>query len=181
MKFIYKIILCSLILSFNSCVKDLDFDQAEDLELEPAVAASLLNFNIDQSEYDLFDVIDGTSVNQSIVDEILLPDFRTPLLEEDLERVVFQFEVNNTFEGEFTIELTFLDENDVVTYIMEPIIIPANIEGYTEEREVVILSYPAIFNSRRVTGTLNFNGIISTVNEGNLVFKSAGIFYFSIN
>jgi len=181
MKFFYKIILCCFFICCSACVKDLDFSQAEDIEIEPVIATSLLNFTIDQEDYDVFDVEDGVSVNQSIIDETLLPSFESSLIKEDLDKIVLQFEAANTFEGDITLDIAFLDDNNNVTYQSSSILIPANDEAFYYEEEVVVLNNPNIFNSKRVLGTLTYEGLIDGVTgNASLDFKSAGIFYFSI-
>lgn len=179
--FFCKILLLSI--CFNACVKDIDLDQAEDIELSPEIAVSLLNFDFsvdDLDNYDTsmdFDVV----VDEEIMGEVLFSRFDDSLFQEDLDRIVIKFEGSNTFNETFVVTLTFFDENDTITHELAPITIPANSVGPYPEREIVILNSPNILNSTKIEGSSAFQGTVNPSEERNLTINTAGTFHFTIN
>jgi len=116
-----------LSLLFLSCSSDLDFDQANDLELKPIVVANLASFDILANQF----VIGG--VEQPVVGDVMNfklfndPDFTNNISQTDLF-----FEFNNTINRGYQINLYFLDANDSQLYT-----IPVTVPAYTGVPNVV--------------------------------------------
>ena len=184
MKLLFKITILSVLFLLSSCVKDIDFNQANDLELTPAVAVSLVKFNLDQNNF-----IDDTTNSEIIipiedVTEFTALDNKTA--QENLVRILFQFEAINTFERDFTIDFTFLDENDVVTHTIPRLVITSNDQDFSQDEEITIINNPAFLNSRKIHVRLTLlpssNGSTIDPNTAKVfTFKSSGIFYFRID
>lgn len=110
-----------LSLLFLSCSSDLDFDQANDLELKPILVANLASFDIQANQF----VIGG--VEQPVVGDVMNfklfndPDFTNNISQTDLF-----FEFNNTINRAYQINLYFLDANDSRLYTI-PVTVPAYI------------------------------------------------------
>lgn len=188
MSFFYKLVLLILFIGFSSCVKDLDFDQAEDLVLEPAFEFSLLNFELDIEDFLAPDIIidQDVMIESKELEELqLLPDFfNDAFIEEDLERIVFKFIVTNTSDQEFMLALNFLDENGDITYMIEPLIIPGNIEDDVLEREIILGNNPSFFSSVNSRAIVIYEGGVLNpfeLNQETLTFNSSGEFFFNIN
>lgn len=116
-----------LSLLFFSCSSDLDFDQANDLELKPVVVANLASFDIPANQF----VIGG--VEQPFVGDVMnFKVINDPDFTNNLSRTDLYFEFDNTINRAFTINLYFLDANDAILYNI-PIAIPA----YTGSPNVV--------------------------------------------
>jgi len=181
MKILYKIIIFSVILGFTSCLEDLDFDQAENLVLEPTLAIDLLDFNVNQTDLLGLSILSG-GTDIDIQDDTLLPDFENSLIQEDLEEVLLQFRANNTFDQEFTVQFTFFDENGDMAYAVEPIIIPANEENFIYEESIVILNNQRFLTSEIGSIELSFDAtMIDSAVNANLIFNSAAVLYTRID
>lgn len=178
MKGFYKTMLLTFVLFISSCVKDLDFNQVNDLELEPSIVTSLVNFELDQDDLSGL----GITFFPTIMEETLLPDFNNSLVQEDLRNITLQFEISNTFDDDFTINVVFLDPNDNITYSLTPMVIVGNDEAFTYEEEIEISTNPDFLNSNKISITISYSGtVIDTTMPNSLEFKSAGIFNFSID
>lgn len=180
MKNLYKIILFTVILGFTSCLEDLDFDQAEDLEIEPTIAIDLLDFNVDQN--DLLDLNVLNNIGVPISDQTSLPDLQNSFFQEDVEEVELQFRANNEFDEDFTVEFTFWDENGNPSYIAEPILIPANEANFIHQESIVILNNPLFLTSESASIEFTFEGTnIDNTVDASLSFSSAAVLYTSID
>ena len=116
-----------LSLLFLSCSSDLDFDQANDLELKPVVVANLASFDILANQF----VIGG--VEQPLVGDVMnFKVFNEDDFIDNISRTDLFFEFDNTINRAFTISLYFLDANDAILYNI-PIASPA----YTGSPNVV--------------------------------------------
>jgi len=183
MKISYKILFLIFSICFSACVKDLDFDQAEDIELEPAIAISLLNFDFGVSDINsLFNLIDlSIPIVGEVTDEIVFSSFEDDFFQEDLDRIVPVIEGSNGFDVDFAIVLAFLDEFGNEMYSTEEVIIPANSVGPYFAEEVVILNNPDILNSTKVVGTLILQGVVNPSEGDRVVVNTGAIFHFSTN
>lgn len=152
-----------------SCVKDVDFDQAGDISLQPEIQADLLIFEIDQRDF-----IDPDTNRQrlTIRDTVRLEFLDDDYVQKDLEKVAFSFKFRNTFPQIFSNRILFLSENNrlqhevifdtapgsagrpEVSEILE-IIEPANIHVIKRSIKMVV-EITAITNRAPFTGTLNF-------------------------
>lgn len=153
----------------SSCVKDIDFDQAGDISLQPKIQADLLIFEIDEKDF-----IDPDTNRQrlTISDTVRLEFLDDDYVQKDLEMVEFSFKYRNTFPQAFANRILFLSENNqlqhevifettpgnagrpIVTEIVETIE-PAKIHVIKRSIKMVV-EIRAITNSAPFTGTLNF-------------------------
>src|SRR5690606_23363550 len=108
-----KILPLALILllasGISSCVKDIDFDQAGDISLQPEIQADLLIFEIDQRDF-----IDPETNRQrlTIRDTVRLEFLDDDYVQKDLEKVEFSFKYRNTFPQTFSNRILFLSETN---------------------------------------------------------------------
>ena len=158
---------------FTSCIGDVDLDQVNDFEATPAFKVSLINFEFDEEELDAINVDEGHIPEDRINFDI--PSNR------QLERVVFEFEAENTFDDDFLILLTLLD-NGVPTYTFDTITVTANSSEVDDipTQEIDLILNPQVFNSNEISGELIYNGTITVAEPNILSFKSAGTFYIGI-
>lgn len=94
-----------------SCSSDLDFDQVNDLKLEPIIVANLASFDIPANQ-----LVTG-GIEQTVTSDLL--DFnvlRDAYFKKSLVRTDLFFEFNNTINRAFVINLIFLDANDTPIY-----------------------------------------------------------------
>ncbi|EIA08161.1 hypothetical protein [Flavobacterium frigoris] len=103
-------ILILALFSF-SCSSDLDFNQANDLKLEPVFITNLSYFDIPANDF----VDNGTEQNISF-DAQDFDVFRDSFLRENLRRADFSFEITNTINRAYSFDLNLIDQNDAVIY-----------------------------------------------------------------
>ncbi|MDY0780089.1 hypothetical protein [Tenacibaculum sp. IB213877] len=178
MKTFLKLLLLFLTIS---CVKDLDFNQAEDLELYPEVAVSLVKFDLTESELSPA----GSGVYQ-LSQEVDFTAFDNSTAQEDLTRVDLDFEISNEFNRDFTLEFTFLDDNDVATYMPIVLNVDANQTDYAYQEQIIISNNPNFLNSQKIQITVTIlastdGSTIDPTIPKTFTFKSGGTFHFTID
>lgn len=98
-----------LVIGLSSCVKDIDFDQAGDITMQPEINASILIFEIDQRDF----VDPETKIERLIIRDTVRLDFLDDdYIQKDLEKVEFSFKYKNTFPQAFSNRILFLSENN---------------------------------------------------------------------
>ena len=118
-----------LILSafFLSCSSDLDFNQAKDVKSEPVVVLNLATFDVPANEF----VVNGAE--QNVAGDILNFDvFRDTYFNDSLRRNDFYFEIDNTINRAYRINLYLLDANNSPLYT-----IPFDVPAYSGVRNLV--------------------------------------------
>lgn len=111
-------ILLLTLFSF-SCSSDLDFNQANDLKLEPVFISNLAYFDIPAHEF----VTNG--VEQSIIaDSPTVDVFNDTFFKNHLTRADLFFEINNTISRGYTLDIVLLDKNNQPLYSIN-FIVPA--------------------------------------------------------
>lgn len=95
-----------LLFSF-SCASDLDYDQANDLKLEPVFIANLAYFDVPANEF----VTNGAE--QSVIFDTPTVDvFNDDFFRDNLKKVEFFLEMENTINRAYSVDLVFLDNNN---------------------------------------------------------------------
>ena len=110
---VFNRILGMLILALFSfsCVSDLDFNQVSDLKLEPVFVSNLAYFDVLANQF----VTNG--VEQIItVDTPTLDVFKDSFFKDNLVRADLFFEINNTINRAYTLDLIYLDKNNQSLY-----------------------------------------------------------------
>lgn len=182
MKIIIKIVFLGFVLFLGACVKDLDFNQAKQLELKPTVSVSLVKFKITQNT-----LVVNNIEKISLTDKSKFNYLDNDTARKNLRKVTIKLEINNPFDREFELDMLFYDETGkTVTYTIPTLKVPANKADFSHLQEIPISSNSMFLNSRFIQTTVRLlpstTGEIIDVNEvKTLVFKSAGILYFSIN
>lgn len=107
-KFLAIVLL--VLLSF-SCSSNLDFNQVNDFKLEPVFIANLSAFEIPANQF----VVNGMEQNITF-DAKEFDIFRDSFFRKNLTRTDFFFEIDNTINRSYTIDVLLLDENDQPLY-----------------------------------------------------------------
>lgn len=94
-----------------SCSSDLDFNQANDLRLEPVIVANLTYFDIAARQF----VENGVEKNL-LFDAQDFDVFRDSFLRKNLKRTDFSFEITNTINRAYSFDINLIDQNDAVIY-----------------------------------------------------------------
>lgn len=93
-----------------SCVSDLDFDQAENIVVEPVALVSLLHFKVEGIDF-------PGSVGVELFEDVSeVHFFDTDFAEENVVEIIINFDLENTFNRNFTINYNFIDDNDVIIH-----------------------------------------------------------------
>ena len=180
MKFTAKPLVLLFIAAFlSSCVDNLDFDQVN-LDIDPIVNSPLVYLDVDQNDF--FDDTTNAEIS-AIADVSDLTIFQSSVVRENLTRVVFNFEIENGFNRGFTINVVFLDDNDNVTYTVNPdLLIGPGVSDYSATRTISLASSPQLLNSSKVRINLTISNSSTPIDPDIpqfLSFKSAGIYYLS--
>jgi hypothetical protein len=170
------------ILIFSSCVKQLDFSQIEDFSAKPIFESSLVHLTADQ--IDFFDLVNSVEIPQTLY----LTDFtilNSKFVRDNLIRAEFNIEFNNYFDRQFTVNVIFLDQNDIETHTFNPIIIGNKNQIFSQKEIINISGNTAFLSSTKVWVSVELlpssNGSVLDPNiEQKLEFKSSGIFYLEI-
>lgn len=171
-------ILVLIFLSF-SCSSDLDFDQIDDLKLEPVAVANLTYFNIPANDF----VDNGSELNIAFDAQDFNP-FRNSLMRDDLMKTEFNFEITNTINRAYKIDLELIDaQNNTIETLS------FNVQAYSGGTNV--LNFKEVFENQRLANlkrTAKIGFVITMaagppLNEnslGNLKLRSDATLYFVI-
>jgi hypothetical protein len=108
---------------FLSCSSDLDFDQVNDLKLKPVGVGNLATFEVKASQ-----LLFGSIEISTLADKMNFQVFNDVTINKFLIRTDLFFEINNTINRDFKIDLYLLDENNVQLYAI-PFVVPAYVPG----------------------------------------------------
>ena len=176
---------CLLIFIITSCVKDVDFEQAENLMLTPVVTSSVVYMDVEASRFSLngmeLEEVSDTIANIEIFSEEFVID--------NLVKAELVFEATNTINRTFGLQVEFLDDADVLldtfSFNAQPSVnnneVVTNVtEVYENER------LEALKQTTKMVITLTLLPSMdgSELNEdsaGRIILKSKGIFYLNVN
>jgi hypothetical protein len=168
--------LCLLV---SACVKDTDFDQADDIVLTPVVELDLIYFNIDAGEfYDEINEIPILTVSDTT--EIRFLDDTE--IQESLRRADFLFKFTNSIPRNFQVDFQFLSEQNDTTYATQTTVV----EGTIASPEVTI--FEEIIEGDDILQLTMANRVVVSVTipdsdpdlEGNLNLQSKTTYYLEI-
>jgi hypothetical protein len=175
-----KLLGIFIILLFSaSCSSDLDFNQANDLKLEPVVVANMASFDIKANQF----IIGG--VEQPLVGDVVnFEVFNDPDFSNNIRRTDFFFEFTNTINRAFIINLYLLDDTNVRLYT-----IPFNVAA--SSGSPIVVTKTEIFENTRLDILKNTTKIafaiallpgppLTSTSSGNLKLRSGGTLYFEV-
>lgn len=178
--FLKYAILGIVILSVFSCSSDLDFNQGNDLALEPVIVANLATFDIPAQQF-----LSGGIEKPQLVDMPNFDLFKDSFFKNNLLKVEFFFEINNTINRDYVIDLVLLDANDSA---LDNISIP--VSGYTGVSNLVkkTVTYSSanlsiLTSIRKMSFTITMlspGPILSESSLGSIKLRSTTTGYFSI-
>lgn len=108
-------LLLGLCLAFfwTSCVKDTDFNQAEDIATRPVVETNLVFFNLEGAEF--YDTA-GNIPRETLTDTTEIRFLDDEGFQESVLRAEFLFRFNNTIPRDFVVDFEFVSEQGELTY-----------------------------------------------------------------
>lgn len=168
------IIILSMLLA--SCSSELDFDQVNDLKVEPVVVANLASFDVAANEF-----VSG-GIEQPIPPDLLNFNlFRSTYFKKSLVRADLFFEFDNTVNRAYTINLAFLDASNTPVYSI-PFDVPANTTGF-KRKEIFENTKLDVFKTatKFVFVVTMLPGPALTENSlGSLKFRSSATVYLKL-
>jgi len=102
-----------------SCIKDTNFDEAQNVTLTPVVELDLIYFNVEAGEF--FDSINDASI-LTLRDTTEIRFLDDTEFQESLIRAEFQFNFTNSIPREFMVDFQFLSEENEVTFVTGTIV-----------------------------------------------------------
>ncbi|MFV8323023.1 hypothetical protein [Flavobacterium sp. LB3P21] len=168
-----------LILFSSSCASDLDYNQVNDIKLEPVIISNLAYFNIQANQF-----VTGGVEQNVIFDAPTVDVFSEKFFTEKLNRVDLFFEINNTINRSYRMDLVFLDRNNQPVHSSN-FSVPAysgteNIVTKTEMFQNATLDL--LKRTTKITFTITmFTGPpLSESSVGNLKLRSGVTAYFIV-
>lgn len=182
MKFLKILLLVFITFFAVSCVKDVDFDQANDITLTPSYIVSLVNFKIPQTN--LIDRVTGNEV-LTITDESDIKILRTEEAQKYLEKLLLKVEIANTFNRDFIMTFNFLDDNDIATYKPIQLSVSAQDLAFKHEEEILVVSNSSFLKTTKVKATLQLQpsadgSVIDTRKDDTFTLKSAATVFLRV-
>ncbi len=179
-----SLVLC-IILCFNACIKDVDFDQADDLAISPALEVSVIHFEEPARTF-----LDSDGVELVMVqDSVNIAIFRDQFLIDNLVKADFSFETTNTINRSYEAQIDFYNDLYELQHSFNFVV------GASVNNQDIVVEYVEVFEGQDLdalkattnlvlTLTLQPSSDASTLDEdslGQLELKSKASFYFEIN
>ncbi|MBF4491965.1 hypothetical protein IRZ83_04860 [Flavobacterium sp. JLP] len=165
---------------FFSCSSDLDFDQVNDLKLEPVFVANLAYFNVPANQF-----YDNGAEQQIAFDVQDFDAFKKKFFRDNLVKAEMDFEIENTISRAFTLNLLLLNDNDEILQTLT-----FEVPAYSGSSNVI--KYPTeVFENQRLallkqTTKVGFfvrmasGPPINANSSGNLKLRSSATVYMEI-
>lgn len=174
-----------LLLTCIACVKDVDFDQAEDLTLTPIVAASVVYTDVPASRFSE-NGVEIQVVRDSIANIEL---FTEQFVIDNLVRTDLVFEATNSISREFEVDVEFLDDTDTLldsfTFnafpsILTNDVVTETVEIYENERLEALKQTTKMVLTLRLLPS-NDGSSLNENSTGRIILKSKGLFYLNVS
>ncbi len=175
-----------MLLITTSCVKDVDFEQAENFSLNPVLETSVIYFNEPASTFFVNNAGDEVAEAQ---DATVIDVFDDDFVIDNLVKAVFTFKITNSIERAFQTRIDFLNPEEEVQHTFT-----VNTVASINNQDV-ITDYIEVFEgddlvNLKATNKIVFTAILfpstdgSVINEntiGRIELKSKATFYLNIN
>jgi hypothetical protein len=172
---IFGILMCFL--AFCSCSSDLDFDQVNDVKLKPVLVANLANFDVKSSQF----IINGSEQElPGVASDFNL--FRSSYFRDSLKKAELFFEINNTINRAYEIDLIMLNQNDLVVHII-PLDVSAYTTGTTNIKTKTEVFENAMLEVLKSTTKIEFKIKMQSgpaINGGSLKLRSGATVYLEL-
>ncbi|WP_152538567.1 hypothetical protein [Aquimarina macrocephali] len=181
------VLLCGIciLMPLISCVKDIDFDQAEDVVLTPVYEVDFVYSRFDTNQFIDSNINPAIVVPEVIVNDTLSYDLLgTDFVVDNLGRVELTFEFRNTIERDFDFDFGFLNDSDQrIGPLYSMTANSGNGEGADPiiTTEVIILDTAEINvlrDATRLISSMRVQNINSSL-RGILELRSKGTYFFN--
>jgi len=179
-KLLPMLLAMGIVLATISCVKDTDFEQAEDVTIRPVVETNLVFFDLEGAEF--YDTVSNIPRAQlSDTTEIRFLDDTG--FQENLLRAEFLFRFDNRIPRDFLVTYDFISEAGEITYSTFTTV-PAGSEAdpSTPEDFVEIIEGQGIIDltsANRVVVTVSMDNAIPGL-PGSFNMQSTATFFLEI-
>ena len=157
-----------------SCSSDLDFNQVNDIKLEPIVVANLASFDVPANEF----VTNG--IENTVSGDLLdFKVFQDSFFDTSLTQADFFFEFNNTINRAYKINLVLLDANNSPLYTI-PFDVPANASSITKTVTFQNGQINILKNTSKIAFVVTMlpGPGLSETSLGSLKLRSSATLYF---
>lgn len=161
-----------------SCSSDVNFDQANNLSIEPVVVSNLASFDIKANQF----VTAGIEQAQ-FVDVPNFDLFKDSFFKNNLTKVEFFFEFNNTINRDYIVDLMLLDSSDTPIHTVSiPVLAYKGVEKLVTQTELFENNLNILTSTRKMVFTIRLlpGAILSETSPGSLKLRSSITAYFKI-
>jgi hypothetical protein len=137
----------------ESCVRDVDFDQVDDIEINTIHNVSLIHFDMESSNF-LDDF--GNEVLMSS-DTIALPIFGGNYTVNYLNQAELKYKFSNSFDRNVSLEIEFLDVYNGSLFTLQKINIDVNISNFEVTQELDDFELQRFFDTERIVVNLKLS------------------------
>ena len=174
-----------LLLTIISCVKDVDFDQAQNLSIKPEIISSLVFTEVEASQFS------ENGIEQQIVRDSIsnIEIFEAQFIEDNLVKAEMIFETTNSINRSFNLQVDFLSTTNELQHVISFDVLQSSsgnpvLTEFIEIFEDESLDALKSITKMVITLTLDPSTDGSMLDEnsiGKIALKSKGLFYFNIN
>ncbi len=173
------LVVVLLSLCFTACIKNTDFDQTENIVVDPIFEINLIHFDLDAQQF--YDSINATPI-LTVRDTTKLKFLDDSTLHENLVRAEFYFKFTNSIPRQFNVDFQFISENNDTTYTTQTQVLmgtQANpkITEFVENVEGDGIKDITLANRIVISVTIPDSNINL---QGNLNLKSKAAYYLEI-
>lgn len=170
-----------LLLLLHNCTKPIDFNQVDDLVLQPVVESSLIFYTARAEDFFV-----GGSEQNTAEDFVEVDFFSGSFIQESLVKVEFVFDIENSINRPYQLRLRFLDVNGQLleSFTVDTAASPTNQTIATTHTEVF---EGASLERIKQTGIIEFTLVMQPgepINQntpGEISVKSKGVFSLNID
>jgi hypothetical protein len=171
--------LLVLVTVLFSCASDLDFNQANNLKLEPVVVGNMAYFDVAANEFVTGGIEQPVSIDRPIVDV-----FKGAFLKDNVARTDFFFEVTNTIKRGYVIDIVLLNDSNQPLYTIT-LPVPAytgapNVLTKTEIFQNAKLNLLKSTTKMAFVVTISRGTALNESSSGSLKLRSSATVYFAI-
>lgn len=161
---------------FTACIKNTDFDQAEDIVLSPVIELNLIYFNLDASDF--YDAITSNPI-LTVRDTTEIKFLNDSTLHESLKRVEFYFQFTNSIPRDFQVDFQFLSERNDTAYFTQTYVDQGTLSTPVVTDFIENIEGDAIFDLTRANKVVVSVTIPSSIEnlDGTLNLKSKAIYF----
>ncbi|AOW18743.1 hypothetical protein LPB03_15340 [Polaribacter vadi] len=162
LKFPKNIALIFSLFILISCAESLDFKQIEAYTLKPVFTTALVSFKAKPIQF--FDS-SGTIQKNSVSDVFEFKGFDENYLRNNVVKLIFNAEFKNEFDRDVTIQVDFLNRNNIIIYSFSPIFVESfDVNPAPYEEEIIIADNLQVLNATQVKITASLENTTTQLN-----------------